>query len=226
LQKQNDWFEQLTAAFSQERLAAYLAKGLDKREALAAYCWNTQLSQAFYPALQTLEIALRNSIHQAISDIYQTNWFDTLPLHALEQTAITKAKTTLAKQRKQPEPSRIVAELHFGFWTSLLDVRYEHNQILWPRLLKASFPAMPRKIRTRHYLSKQLNRIRNLRNRVFHYEPIWHWHDLAEQHAILLALIQWLSPAARQYIILLDEFPRIQQQGLGYYRDLLAKTLK
>jgi len=120
----------------------------------------------------------------------------------------------------------VVAELHFGFWTSLLDVRYEHNQLFWPKLLKPCFPAMPRKLRTRHYLSKQLNRIRKLRNRVFHYEPIWHWQDLVEQHSILLMLIKWLSPAAKQYVDLLDEFPCIQQQGLGYYHDVVAKTLK
>ena len=222
MQTQNDWLEQLTTSFSKERLEAY---GLNTKEALAAYCWNTQLSQAFYPALQTLEVTLRNSLHQAISDSYKVNWFDTLPLHALEQTAITKAKTNLTKQKKQLEPSRVVAELHFGFWTSLLDVRYEHHQLLWPKLLKPCFPAIPRKLRTRHYLSKQLNRIRNLRNRVFHYEPIWHWQDLAEQHTILLLIIEWLSPAAKQYVTVLDEFPRIQQQGIGYYHKLLTKVL-
>lgn len=38
---------------------------------------------------------------------------------------VSQAKNTLAVKRKPPDPGRRVAELSFGFWTALLDRRYE-----------------------------------------------------------------------------------------------------
>ncbi|MDC0711753.1 hypothetical protein POL68_25010 [Stigmatella sp. ncwal1] len=33
-----------------------------------------------------------------------------------------------------------------------------------------------------------------LRNRVFHYEPIWHWEDLPQQYASLRQALGWFEP--------------------------------
>ncbi|WP_444945362.1 hypothetical protein ACJJIP_13825 [Microbulbifer sp. VTAC004] len=63
------------------------------------------------------------------------------------------------------DAGRVIAELSFGFWTSLLDRRYK--QVLWPRLLKTAFPEMPRRLRTRNNLSRRFQRICHLRNRIF-----------------------------------------------------------
>ncbi|WP_177420368.1 Abi family protein [endosymbiont of Lamellibrachia barhami] len=78
----------------------------------------------------------------------------------------------LSRQHKVLNPGRIIAELNFGFWSSMLDKCYE--QVLWPQLIKTAFPYMPRKIRTRKVLSQQFHKIRQLRNRIFHHEPIWY----------------------------------------------------
>jgi hypothetical protein len=48
-----------------------------------------------------------------------------------------------------------------------------------------------------------------LRNRVFHHEPIWYWRDLAQQHAQLLETINWINPAMRSLIGVLDRFPGV-----------------
>lgn len=82
----------------------------------------------------------------------------------------------LTRQHKALNPGRIIAELNFRFWTSMLDKRYE--QVLRPQLIKTAFPYMQRKIRTRKVLSQQFHKIRQLRNRIFHHKPIWHWQDL------------------------------------------------
>jgi len=137
--------------------------------------------------LQILEITLRNSLHSAITESYQTErWFELSFLHERERGQFNQAKGSLRNEKKTMEAGRIIAELSFGFWTSLFDVRYEHNQILWPKLLKPTFPYLPKGQRTRAFLSRELNRIRFLRNRVFHHEPIWHWKDLAIQHQHLI----------------------------------------
>lgn len=161
MQNQNHIFDELTVIFSQERLDGYLNHtkcNKSKDDALIAYSWNIELSQALYPALQVLEIALRNSLHQAISSIYNSEyWFDLPFLHYREKEDVLHAKDKLAKEKKPVEAGRVVAELSFGFWTSLFDIRYEHGQTLWPKLFKPTFPFLPKGQRTRPFLSRELN---------------------------------------------------------------------
>jgi len=208
MQNQNNIFDELSTLFSQERLAGYLRHTdcNNKSDALIAYSWNIELSQALYPALQVLEITLRNSLHRAITTAYKTSyWFDLSFLHPKEMAVVNQAKD--------------------GFWTSLFDVRYEYNQTLWPRLLKPVFQHMPKRYRTRQYLSRELNRIRYLRNRIFHYESIWHWKDLSEQHESLINLVRWLSPLAANYVSVFDCFKDVYSNGKLQVQDGLKKLI-
>jgi len=225
---QGDFSALLIKAISHERLGAYRQRGTDGSDLnlFAHYAWNIALCECLYPALQGLEVALRNSIHDAAATTYRTEfWFDDPRVvgHQREQDTIRKAKETLARDRKPLEAGRIVAELSFGFWTSLLDVRYE--QVLWPRLLKIVFPFMPRPIRTRKMLSKRLHPVRHLRNRVFHHEPIWHWRDLVQQHNELLEAISWINPAMLEMIKVLDRFPDVRQQGVQTYERAIGALM-
>jgi len=216
------FFDELASIFSYERLNGYLHlhSNYDKEAALAAYSWNIELSQSLYPALQVLEIGLRNSLHQAISMYYDTDyWFELDFLHEREHKQILKAKGDLAKEKMQADPCRIVSGLSFGFWTSLFDVRYEHRQVLWPKLLKPVFPCLAKSQRTRTFLSRELNKIRFLRNRIFHYEPIWHWKDLIEHHRSILTLVTGLSQSGAKYLISLDSFEKIYNEKKYLFQD-------
>ena len=215
----------LQQGISSARFDAYRRRAdADDLDAVARYVWNVALSEALYPALQALEVTLRNSLHSAISARSDDPmWFDQHPsfLQQSELDRISAAKDEVRKERKPLEAGRIVTELSFGFWTSLLDVRYEPT--LWPALLKRAFPAMPRRIRTRRFLSKRLNQVRKLRNRVFHHESILNWKNpgLLEQHAQILDLIQWMNPAAHDTVVLFDRFPTVYSSGMQHYRALL-----
>jgi hypothetical protein len=80
--------------------------------------------------LHALEVALRNNIHEAASRRYSTpNWLTQQPsvLHPPEQDQVTVALGRLQRSAKPTTIGRIVAELNFGFWTSLLDRRYEQR---------------------------------------------------------------------------------------------------
>ena len=55
--------------------------------------------------------------------------------------------------------------------------------------------------------------IRKLRNRVFHYEPLWHWHDLADQHALAVNLLKWLNPDMADVLAAVDRFAPLHSQG-------------
>ena len=225
MEKQKHIFDELTVIFSQERLEGYLSHthcNNSKNEALIAYSWNIELSQAFYPALQILEIALRNSLDKSITENFQTEqWFELPFLHEKERAKINKAKKTLKEKKKTLTPGRIVAELSFGFWVSLFDIRYEHDQTLWPKLIKPTFPFLPKGQRTRNFLSRELNRIKFLRNRVFHYEPIWHWKDLSQQHDSITHLTSSLSPSAAKYLTILDQFKEVHVNGKSKIKSRL-----
>ena len=211
------FFDELSIIFSQERLDGYLNHAKcnnSKTDALIAYSWNIELSQALYPALQILEITLRNSLHQALSTNFDTeHWFELPFLYDRERKQALQAKDGLRKGNNQIESGRVVAELSFGFWTSLFDVRYEHGQVLWPKLLKHSFPFLPNGQRTRAFLSRELNRIRFLRNRIFHHEPIWHWRDLIDQHESIINLTHGLSPSASKYLNTFNLFQNVYLNG-------------
>lgn len=212
---------------SPDRLdGGYGGGGVPREEILARYLWNVALCEALYPSLQMLEVALRNTVFDAGCAVYPAGvpappgrvpcWLDTPGLlHAQEASKVNAARTALRNAGKPLEPGRLVAELTFGFWTALFDVRYENNRFLWPRLFSQKiFGAAPRDRRSRKALSPLLNRVRYLRNRAFHHEPIWHWRDLREQHALTPALIGWMSPPLLRTVRMMDRFEAAHSGGL------------
>jgi len=218
---QANFSDQLRRSISHERLDAYRQRGTsnDDAELFAHYAWNMTLSESLYTPLQCLEVSLRNGIHDAATAYFKTDtWFD-LPdvLYTPEFNKVQDAKGILLKNKKPLDAGRIIPELTFGFWTSLFDVRYE--KILWPWLLKPVVPNMPRHIRIRKNLSKRLNRVRTLRNRIFHHEPIWHWRDLQNQHTEILEAITWVNPAMKAFV---EQFDRFEET----YKNDIHECLK
>jgi hypothetical protein len=222
------FFQQIRQVLSEERFEAYshAAKDPDS-EKLARYLWNIALCRALYPTLQGLEIALRNALHRSISDLHGTEkWFE--KRYGVVKGDSGKGRVGNALRRVQQSgnpmtPGRVVAELSFGFWASLLNRRY--NQVLWPQLLKPTFPHMPRKIRTQKFVRRRIERVRKLRNRVFHHEPIWHWSDLKDQHAQTLEAIGWICPDWRYTVDTIDHFPKVHADGLKPFKSDVARAV-
>jgi hypothetical protein len=132
---------------------------------------------------------------------------------------VRAAAQRLGRRGKPCEAGRLVAELSFGFWTTLFDVRYEQDRVLWPRLFAQKiFAHAPRQKRSRKALSPLLNRVRHLRNRAFHHEPIWHWSDLTQQHALVIDLLGWMGPQLRATGSAVDRFPRVHREGVAALR--------
>lgn len=161
-------------ALSNERLDAY-GIGRSDDEKIANYLWNLALCESMYPALYGLEVALRNAVFRAGAEAFSgvatrdvPCWLDADPplVHPADRPTLHAAKNRLRERGLPLEPGRLVAELRFGFWTSLFDVRYEQNKVLWPRLLsnRLLHPSSPRSVRSRKELSPLLNRMRLLRN--------------------------------------------------------------
>lgn len=216
-------------ALSAERMDSY-GIGIPDEDRLANYLWNVELCQSLYPALHGLEIALRNAVFRAgaaafphVSTRDVPCWLDADPALILpeDQRRVDEATARLRSLNKPLDPGQLVAELGLGFWATLFDVRYERGNRLWPRLFAHGLmdPGSPRSVRTRKRLSPMINRIRYLRNRVFHHKPVWHWQDLAQHHAQTLDLLGWLSPSLRTLLEPGDRFADVLRAGAAPFRE-------
>ena len=199
----------LEAAFSPERLGTYVqaAQG-DREKALRLYTWNTALCAAFYGPLQALEVALRNAAHRELTKCYGEDWYDN-PAAGFDRSSrerIADAKIVAARAGHAVTPSRMVAALSFGFWVALLRSggridraghKADYEMTLWRPALRAAFPH--RTPLTRPQAHRALDRLRLLRNRVAHHEPIFE-QSLVEDYHRILDVAGWISADVRGWI--------------------------
>jgi hypothetical protein len=194
--------------YSKARYSAYTS--------MAMYYYDIELSEAFYPALRTLEIVLRNSLWNAITNTIDCrNWLtDGSILREQEQKIVleTQDKINSGHPNRAHEIDHLISELNFGFWNNLLNVRYE--QIFWPRCLKSFVPYVPRRYRYRKFIHKRLQKIRNLRNRIFHHQRISHMHGIDQQHQEILEVIGWIEPKILEHLKRIDRFQSVYQKEL------------
>lgn len=157
----------------------------NKKAALELYAYNMQISSAFIPALNVLEIVLRNAIAEQIVKLYGIEWnknkafINTLPNHyriKLSDLSI-----------KYDDYNKIIPELGLGLWGSMLRKKYIHT--ICKGDLCQIFPHLPHDINAT-YLHQNVEKIRLLRNRIAHYEPIFHL-DLLLNYTNILDIIKW-----------------------------------
>jgi hypothetical protein len=197
-----DWQLRETV-FSAPRMGRYLSKYAgDAGRAGAAYDQNVLLAQALMPALQTVEIALRNAVHQSLTrSIGRQDWWTALPAPEFNwlRDVVSEARAKkISKRRERATTDKIVAELTFGSWTRLFNS--QHGQTLWGRLMLA-FPTCPKIKRQRATISSAVNHIRDLRNRVMHHEPLlWVTPSVEEVHATILEVLDWIDPGINHWL--------------------------
>ncbi|WP_258129632.1 hypothetical protein [Achromobacter anxifer] len=209
-----EWELRVTV-FSAPRMGRYLNKyGGDTLRAAVAYDHNVLLAQALMPALQTLEIVLRNAIHRSLSrSMGNSDWWNCLPTPEFDwlHAAVNDAGNKIQRRRERVTIDKIVAELTFGSWTRLFNAQY--GLTLWGRLLLA-FPTCPKIKRQRGPISSSLNRIRDLRNRVMHHEPLlWVAPSVNEIHADILEVLDWIDPGINLWLARHDALPTMWAEG-------------
>lgn len=218
------FFKKIETALATERIDAYRKDGVPPVVALARYLWNMALCESLYSPLQIAEIALRNALHRCLSAREGTaNWYDSIVgLPEKQKSQIDEARKKLQREKKQETPGRMVAEFHFGFWTSFFN-KYHAGSGIGHTLSKQAFSFAPRSQRDQKNLDTRLTLIRDLRNRVFHHERIIHWEDLDAQHVALLELIGWLSPELRDMALALDRYTLVQKAGIDPWLTKLRR---
>jgi hypothetical protein len=184
----------LRSAISTARFQTYLdrAGGHDEM-ALRHYVWNSSVASAFQAPLQTLEVTLRNAVHERMKHTQGASWFD-LPnvLKSPETSMIAEAKKFLTDRGEATNPNKVLAELSFRFWVGLFSRKYDR---LWVSQLQAAFSPRP----IRQDLHVKLDRLRTLRNRIAHHEPILH-RDLMADLADIKEIVGALSPTVLDWL--------------------------
>ncbi|MFP4106715.1 MAG: hypothetical protein ACLFVU_11570 [Phycisphaerae bacterium] len=221
----SDFFQRFLKAVSNDRIDAYRKDGADEATTAARYLWNIALCESLYSPLQMCEIGLRNAVHHALTAQFGTDqWYDR-PNTRLDKWAhnqVQEAKSRIAKRGKPLQPGRVVAELHFGFWTTFFN-RYHDQTGLAAAVAGRAFPGLPRRQRKVGSLEKRFRRIRNLRNRVFHHERISHFKDLPEQHGLIVQAIGWMSPELEDMVLKLDRFAETHGNGIDPLLDTVRQ---
>jgi hypothetical protein len=211
----------LEHALSLERFSRYLDWAAGNRErAIELYTLNTRISESLYIPLQALEVVLRNRIHAVMTEAHHENWFSDAGflLGDRQPEQLAKAINDIRANKKDPIAGRIVAELTFGFWTAMFGKVYED---LWQSTLHRIGKRPQGKGLVRKDFARPLARVRRLRNRVAHHEPIIMFTDLRARHDRIVEMVEWLAPAAAAWCRQLDRFDEVYPaQGI-----VLAETV-
>lgn len=208
----------LTQAFqrtvSVERWHTYLIAGGHRQDhAHRLYLWNATIGQSFHYPVQTVEVALRNMVHNVLVKLYGAEWATDAPCRTMLGTKqvreIEKAERRHVKKYGQhPKTPQIVASLSLGFWVTMLTRRY--NRIIWQSCTPLAFPALPAD-KTIVDVAAVARRIQDLRNRVFHQEPLI-GRNLSQDYSDILTLLAWICPETREWMRTNSSVPSVMRE--------------
>ncbi len=198
---------------SKERLGPYLKyHSGDFEKAVAHYKANIEISETFYPMLSILEIALRNNLDfQLKRKFNDDNWFENSEfikiVSRFQIDRVSEARNNIFREKKTITTGKIISELSFGFWTSLLDSKFEKT--LWKNI-RLAFPNCPKSIRKRKTMSSKFNGIRKFRNRIFHHESVtWNITALKNYKSEIIEGIDWLDKNLLEWSVELFRFEEV-----------------
>lgn len=167
---------------------------LDK--ALALYAWNAQISAAFMHPLHICEVVVRNGVANTIEAVYGPQWpwspgfLQSLP----DSSGYNLRRDLQAARDGQLSAGKVIPELKFAFWQMMFTSR--HDSRLWQPHFGQHFPNFPAAMSIadrRRWMFSSLEKIRGLRNRIAHHEPIFA-RNLADDFKLISALIGCRSP--------------------------------
>ena len=173
--------QQIKTALSDARLSTFEAAigPPDPRlaRALDLYAWNAQVSAALLAPLHVCEVVVRNAVSDALTHVYGAQW----PWSATFEQSLPSPpngfnpRVELARARNhQPSTGKVIAELKFVFWSKMFTGRFDAR--VWNNHLRIVFPNMDASKSVqdlRRLIFKDLEQLRELRNRIAHHEPIF-----------------------------------------------------
>ena len=160
------------------------------------------MASAAFETVALVEVAMRNSIDDALSAHFQESqrripWFLGNP--PMDQSAMVKVNEVRNRLRSQRKDSRdqIVAGLSFGFWSGMLNAKYED---LWRAAIRRAFPYSDG---TRKQVANQLDAVRKFRNRLAHHDSMLNL-DIPFEMRRVRRLAEFIHPELAEWISSVD----------------------
>ena len=209
-------------AISTPRLGTYRSEASSDDHAWALYRWNVHLAAAVAPLAADLEVTLRNTIHDRLTEHFdRPDWWASTSLLLDDVTAemltevVRKHQKEIAKGKAGP--GKVIADTTLGVWVHLLGrgghsalgraVDYETR--LWRPALRFGFsrgtftPAGRQRRPPRADVHYRAALFQRLRNRAAHHEPIFNGIQAPGSTTVIavgdvweqsLELLAWMSP--------------------------------
>ena len=164
--------ENIYASIGEDRLSTFFRHTQTRREALDLYALNAGISKHVFELIGGFEIALRNAVSASIAEHHQRNdWYRarcfTQVLTGDRRANIREVRKRLAIRNRSERTGRIVAGLTFHFWVAMHEKKYRDT--IWTPHLNKIWP----KGENLKRVHKDLLKIRDLRNRIAHFEPVF-----------------------------------------------------
>lgn len=204
-----DELHHLPSVLSAPRFSTYLRHcDMNRPQAMALYRWNLQVSAALMVPLHVLEISLRNAISEAIEYIHGGSWPWTqgfvVTLPNPRAPSFSPRRNLENTARNHPTVGKVVADLSFAFWEKMLTRR--HQRTIWNSEIRKAFPHAPDHFTAedlREQLRGDVQRIRMLRNRIAHHEPIIA-RDLPQDLNRIIRAIAWRNETAANWALRIE----------------------
>lgn len=183
----------LSAARMQTYEAAMQIRGADDEAALQLYVWNALVSAQLLAPLHVCEVVIRNAVADALSGVYGDNW----PWSASFERSLPDTgkgyspRRDLQQARQQAQNTgKVIPELKLAFWQRMFTGR--HDERLWNTHLLRVLPNLdggqPVSL-LRSDIYADLEKLRQLRNRIAHHEPVFR-RNLQADYLCMLALVR------------------------------------
>jgi len=203
--------------FSKQRLQRYLV-GCDNdyERAIRLYKENILVSQSLHPLIGIVEVVMRNRIHEVIKEHFgNEDWIlheregfmhtlSTLSDKRYRSHLLHKVNAIESRLMKVNQPittPTMISETSLGFWTEF----YKSSVY---KMLKGKpiqvFGKLPIGV-GRHEISYMVEKVRKIRNRMNHQEPICFrgkeisYEEAIEVYRILRQILEWIDPILNEY---------------------------
>ncbi|USD65926.1 Abi family protein [Vibrio sp. SCSIO 43136] len=170
------------------------------QKAIQLYEWNAELSASLLVVIHIYEVTLRNAISAALELRYGVDW----PINVAFQNSLPKWQKqeliTLDEVVNYTNVGKVIPELRPVWFENIL--RPANNIRIWKPFLKQVFPNSGDE--AAELVIKRLKsgcfRIRKLRNRVAHHEPIFAHPTVIEVYPIIAEAIEWRCLDTREWL--------------------------
>lgn len=169
----------LFSQMSQARSDRYVNATKDAFTALHLYQLNGDIGAKLWVPLQHCEVVLRNIIDKALCKAFSGEWMGNIAFHRLiKQHKRTALETSISKytdgETGVVNRNKVVADLPLSFWEEILSPKF--IPLVWKKYTDDIFSDRDKNQDVDQFINslyQQIKRIRQLRNRIAHHEPIF-----------------------------------------------------